>query len=134
MSEAVTTDGVTRRPAFWIAFVALSATCAALAWEYFPQALPLIHLDVKMSRDQALEEAARVAERLHLAEPDARNAAMFAHDGGTQNYVELEAGGKSAFTRLLSGEIYSPYRWEVRLFKPHETAEVRVRSACRLGD
>ena len=127
MSEAAKMRGITRSPAFWIAFNALSAICTALAWEYFPQALPLIHLDVKMSRDQALEEAARVAERLHLAEPDARSAAMFAHDGGTQNYVELEGGGKGAFTRLLSGEIYSPYRWEVRLFKPHETAEVRVR-------
>ncbi len=127
MSEAVGMSGFTRRPAFWIAFVALSAISAALAWEYFPQALPLIHLEVGMSRDQALEEAARIAERLHLAEPDARGAAMFAHDGGTQNYVELEGGGKSAFTRLLSGEIYSPYRWEVRLFKPHETAEVRIR-------
>ena len=108
MSEVVTTSGITRRSAFWIAFVALSAICGVLAWEYFPQALPLIHLDVRMSRDQALEEAARVAERLHLADPDARAAAMFAHDGGTQNYVELEGGGKSAFTRLLSGEIYSP--------------------------
>ncbi len=120
-------SGITRRPAFWIAFAALSAICAALAWEYFPQALPLINLDVRMSRDQALEEAAAIAERLHLAAPDAYRAAMFTHDGGTQNYVELEAGGKSAFTRLLSGEIYSPYRWEVRLFKPAETAEARVR-------
>jgi hypothetical protein len=127
MSEVVARSGITRRSAFWIAFVALSAICGVLAWEYFPQALPLIHLDVRMSRDQALEEAARVVERLHLADPDARAAAMFAHDGGTQNYVELEGGGKSAFTRLLSGVVYSPYRWDVRLFKPHETAEVRVR-------
>ena len=51
----------------------------------------------------------------------------FAHDGTTQNYVELEGGGKAAFARLLSGEVYSPYRWEVRLFKPREIAEARVR-------
>ena len=127
MSEAVKMSGITTRPAFWITFAVLSAICAVLAWEYFPQALPLIHLDVKMSRDQALEDAAAIAERLHLADPDARRAAAFAHDGGTQNYVELEAGGKATFTRLLSGEIYSPYRWEVRLFKPRETAEARVR-------
>ncbi|HEX8009490.1 MAG TPA: type II CAAX endopeptidase family protein, partial [Casimicrobiaceae bacterium] len=117
----------TRKPLFWIAFAALSAISAALAWNYFPQALPLVHLQVKMSRDQALAQAAAIAQRLHLAAPDAQRAAMFAHDGGTQNYVELEGGGKAAFARLLSGEIYSPYRWEVRLFKPHETAEVRVR-------
>jgi hypothetical protein len=119
--------GVTRQPAFWAAFVLLSALSAVLAWRYFPAALPLINLDVRMSREQAVEQAVAIAERLHLAEPDARRAVTFAHDGATQNYVELEGGGKPAFTRLLSGEVYSPFRWEVRLFKPRETAEVRVR-------
>jgi hypothetical protein len=32
-----------------------------------------------------------------------------------------------AGARLLSGEVYAPYRWELRLFKPGETAEARVR-------
>jgi hypothetical protein len=127
MSEQTAMSGITRKPAFWVAFAALSAVCAGLAWEYFPQALPLINLEVRMSRDEALEKAGVVAERLHLAAADAHRAATFAHDGGTQNYVELEAGGKKAFTRLLSGEIYSPYYWEVRLFKPGEIAEARVR-------
>jgi hypothetical protein len=118
---------ITSRPAFWAAFALLSLGCAVLAWRYFPAALPLINLDVKMSREEALEQAAAIAERLHLAAPDAQRAVIFAHDGTTQNYVELEGGGKSAFARLLSGEVYSPFRWEVRLFKPGETAEARVR-------
>src|SRR5437762_3204610 len=119
--------GITRKPAFWIAFALLSAISALLAWRYFPEALPLINLDVKMSREQALEEAAAIGDRLHLVASGAHRAASFTHDGSTQNYVELEGGGKPAFTQLLSGEIYSPYRWEVRLFKPGETAEARVR-------
>src|SRR5437762_2111656 len=120
-------SGITKRPAFWVAFALLSAICAVLAWRYFPEALPLVNLDVKMSREQALETAGTMADRLHLVAPEARRAAAFMHDGSTQNYVELEAGGKPAFTQLLSGELYSPYRWEVRLFKPGETAELRVR-------
>jgi hypothetical protein len=120
-------SGIARRPAFWVAFALLSAVSAWLAWRYFPEALPLINLDVRMSREQALEQGAAVAERLHLVAPEARRAVAFAHDGATQNYVELEAGGKPAFTRLLSGEVYAPYRWEVRLFRPGETAEARVR-------
>src|SRR5256886_535594 len=120
-------SGITKRPAFWVAFAILSAVSAMLAWRYFPEALPLINLDVKMSREQALETAGTMADRLHLVAPEARRAAAFTHDGSTQNYVELEAGGRPAFTRLLSGELYSPYRWEVRLFKPGETAELRVR-------
>jgi hypothetical protein len=119
-------SAVTRKPAFWVAFALLSAVSAVLAWRYFPAALPLINLDVRMSREQAVEQAAAIAERLHLAAPDAQRAVMFAHDGTTQNYVELELG-KPAFTKLLSGDVYAPYRWEVRLFKPRETAEARVR-------
>jgi len=126
-NDPVSGSGITTRWAFWAAFTLLSAISAALAWRYFPEALPLINLDVKMSRDQALDQAATIADRLHLAAHDAQRAAVFAHDGTTQNYVELEAGGKPAFARLLSGEVYSPYRWEVRLFKPQETAEARVR-------
>jgi len=118
---------ITTRPAFWTAFAVVSLVCAGLAWRYFPAALPLINLDVKMSREEALEQAGAIAQRLRLADPDAQRAVVFSHDGSTQNYVELEGGGKSAFTRLLSGEVYSPYRWEVRLFKPGETAEARIR-------
>lgn len=127
MSDVANRQGITSKPAFWAVFALVSALCGVLAWRYFPEALPLVNLDVRMSRDEALDQAAAVAERLHLAPGDAQRAVVFAHDGQTQNYVELEGGGKSAFTRLLSGEVYSPYRWEVRLFKPHETAETHVR-------
>jgi hypothetical protein len=125
--KLATLSGITQRPTFWAAFALLSAVSALLAWRYFPAALPLINLDVRMSREQALEQAAATAERLQLAPRDAQSAAVFTHDGTTQNYVELEAGGKSAFSRLLSGEVYAPFRWEVRMFKPGETAETRVR-------
>src|SRR5215468_5031031 len=118
--------GITKKPAFWIAFALVSVLGGAFAWQFFPQALPIINLDVKMTREEALAQAAAVADRLHLIGPDAREAALFSHDGSTQNFVELEAGGKPAFTRLISGDLYAPYRWEVRLFKPGETAEARV--------
>ena len=119
-------NGITRKPVFWVAFAVVSAASGVFAWRYFPQALPLINLDVSMSRDDALVQAAAVADRLHLIASGAREAAQFSHDGDTQNFVELEAGGKAAFTRLLSGDVYVPYRWEVRLFNPGETAEAWV--------
>ncbi len=120
-------NGITRKPAFWIAFAIVSALSGAFAWRYFPAALPLINLDVKMTRGDALAHAAAIADRLELAPPGAQRAALFAHDDATQNFVELEAGGKPAFTQMLTGTLYSPYWWEVRLFKPGETAEVHVR-------
>src|SRR5215472_6152060 len=118
--------GITKKPTFWIVFAIVSLLSGAFAWRYFPEALPIINLDVKMSRQDALVQAATVADRLHLIAADARQAALFTHDSATQNFVELEAGGKPAFARLISGDLYAPYRWEVRLFKPGETAEARV--------
>jgi hypothetical protein len=118
---------VTRKPAFWIAFAVISALSAVFAWRFFPQALPLIKLDVKMTRDDAIDRAIALSGKLDLAPADARRAALFTHDGTTQNFVELEAGGKSRFAELLTGDVYAPYWWEVRLFKPNETAETRVR-------
>jgi len=118
---------ITRKPAFWIAFAAISALSAVFAWRLFPQALPLIKLDVKMTRDDALDRASALAGKLDLAPVGSRRAALFSHDGATQNFVELDAGGKPRFAELLAGKVYAPYWWEVRLFKPNETAESRVR-------
>jgi Type II CAAX prenyl endopeptidase Rce1-like len=100
---------------------------AVFAWRFFPQALPLISLDVKMTRDDAVDRAGALAGKLDLAPGDARRAALFTHDGATQNFVELDAGGKPRFAELLAGDVYAPYWWEVRLFKPGETAEARMR-------
>jgi Type II CAAX prenyl endopeptidase Rce1-like len=118
---------ITRKPAFWIAFAAISALSAVFAWRFFPQALPLIKLDVRMTRDDAIDRAGALSGKFNLAPADARRAALFTHDGATQNFVELDAGGKPRFAELLAGDIYAPYWWEVRLFKPGETAEARVR-------
>jgi hypothetical protein len=118
---------ITRKPAFWIAFTAISALSAAFAWRFFPQALPLIKLDVKMTRDDALDRASALSGKFNLAPADAKRAVLFRHDGATQNFVELDAGGKPRFAELIAGDIYAPYSWEVRLFKPNETAEARLR-------
>ena len=86
----------------------ISALSGVFAWRYFPAALPLINLDVKMTRGDALTQAAAIADRLQLAPAGAQRAALFAHDGATQNFVELEAGGKPAFTRMLTGDALLP--------------------------
>src|SRR5207244_3598957 len=75
----------------------------------------------------ALARAASLADKLKLADHNAQRAALFAHDGTAQNFVELEGGGKASFSRLLAGDLYSPFWWEVRLFRPGETAEAHLR-------
>ncbi|TMG91857.1 MAG: hypothetical protein E6H73_12355, partial [Betaproteobacteria bacterium] len=118
---------MTRKPAFWIAFAVISVLSAVFAWRFLPQALPLIKLDVKMTRDDALDRASALAGKLGLAPLETRRAALFTHDGTTQNFVELDAGGKPKFAELLTGVVYAPYWWEVRLFTPDQTAEARLR-------
>src|SRR6266550_9209795 len=118
---------MTRKPGFWIAFAVISVLSAVFAWRFLPQALPLIKLDVKMTRDDALDRASALAGKLGVAPLETRRAALFTHDGTTQNFVELDAGGKPKFAELLTGVVYAPYWWEVRLFNPDQTAEARLR-------
>src|SRR5262249_25664308 len=91
---------MTRRPLFWIAYCALSLVALFVAARLFPLAIPLVNLDVKMERTQALAQGEALGKRYGLSPADARVAARFSHDGHTQNYVELEGGGKSAFADL----------------------------------
>ena len=117
----------TRKPAFWIAYAALSAIALCIAWWLFPLAIPLINLDITFSRAEALAKAEATAALMALAPEDARRAVRFAHDSATQNYVELEGGGRAAFGALVKGDLYAPYWWDVRIFRPGEVHEVTIR-------
>jgi Type II CAAX prenyl endopeptidase Rce1-like len=116
-----------RRPAFWIAYTILAIVSLAVAWRVFPEAIPIVHLDITMTRQQAVEQARALASQFKLAPEDARTAVVFNEDGTTQSYVELEGGGKETFARLVAGKAYAPYWWEVRLFKLGVIDETTIR-------
>ena len=118
---------IDRKPAFWIAYALLSLAALAVAWQLFPLAIPLVNLDIKMTRADAIAKAETLAAERKLAPEGARSAAVFNHDDVTQNYVELEGGGKPAFARLVAGTAYAPYWWDVRLFKAGVIEEARLR-------
>lgn len=120
-------SGWTRRPAFWIAYALFALAAAFTAWRLFPLAIPLLNLDIKLARHDAVAVAKAHAAKLDLAPEASRSAVRFAHDDTTQNYVELEGGGKRAFAALMEGTVYAPYWWEVRLFVPGEIGEALIR-------
>ena len=122
-------NGITRRPAFWLVYVLAAAAALAVAIRLFPYAIPIVNLDIRMARADAVATARALATRLRLAPDDARVAARFGHDATTQNYVELEGGGKPAFAQLTRGDRYSPYWWEVRLFTLGAIDEALIRLA-----
>jgi hypothetical protein len=115
-----------RKPLFWIIFSIFSALCITFTARYFSKAFPVVTLRLTMDRKNALEEARKLDEKFAWGPKSFREAASFDEDTNTQNYVELEGGGKAAFAGLLSEKLYSPYAWSVRHFKALTTVETTI--------
>src|SRR5262245_28709633 len=111
---------VAERPIVWIALAVLSIASAVFAWRYFPGAFPIVSLDLRMDRPAALAAARALAAERRVGPSDFREAASFSLDDTVQTFVELEGGGKPAFTALVADRWYSPYHWRVRHFKERE--------------
>jgi hypothetical protein len=105
--------------------VSVAATAAAV--HYFPVAFSIVALDITMTRERALADARAIVTRDRLGPADFRQAASFALDSETQTFIELEGGGKAAFTAMLRDGLYSAYTWRVRHFREGETNETMVR-------
>jgi Type II CAAX prenyl endopeptidase Rce1-like len=116
-----------KRPAFWILLALVSLATGAIAFYYFPRAFSIVALDITMNRERALADARTIVERDGLGPPGFRQAASFALDSETQTFVELEGGGKPAFTGMLRDGLYAAYTWRVRHFKEGETNETLIR-------
>jgi hypothetical protein len=117
---------MTRKPWFWVALVVLSVVCTAFAVANFSRAFPIVTLDIEMSREAALARAAELADRFGWGPAERRQAASFDLDRRVQSFVELEAGGRDAFGRMLADGLYSPYAWRVRHFAEFEANETMV--------
>ena len=118
---------MTRRWWFWLVLVLLSAASAFVAVRFFPRAFSIVALDIGMHRERALEEARAIMARDGMGPAGYRQAASFALDGDAQTFVELEGGGKDAFTSMLRDGLYAAYTWRVRHFKEGETNETTIR-------
>jgi len=112
-----------RKPIFWIALVAASLGSTYFGIRYFSKAFPIVTLDLRMNRDQALARAAELASRFQYPPSGYRQVTSFSGDQEVQNFIELEAGGTAAFQAMMSAGAYYPYRWTVRHFRPGETRE-----------
>jgi membrane protease YdiL (CAAX protease family) len=116
-----------RRPAFWIVFAALAIAAAAVAIYYFPRAFSIVALDITMDRERALDTARTLMSRDGFGPSGYRQAASFTLDREAQTFVELEGGGKDAFTAMLRDGLYSAYTWRARQFREGETNETTIR-------
>jgi hypothetical protein len=116
-----------RKPAFWIALTALALASGVFALWLFPQAFPIVQLDLRMDREAALAAARETVARQGLGPRDSRQAASFTSDTVAQTFVELEGGGKDAFAQMLRDGLYAAYTWRVRFFNEGQKHETLVR-------
>ena len=115
---------MTKKPVLWMVLAVLAVASAAFSWRYFTRAFPLLSLDIRMDRQDALAGGRALATTEQLGPPKYRDAASFSLDETVQTFVELEGGGKPAFNALVVDRLFSPYRWRVRHFKEREQREV----------
>ncbi len=117
----------TRKPLFWFIAVSFSVAGIWFAIKNYSVAFPIAQVDIKFSRKEAIEEAKKICEKFHLGPQEKhRHAASFETDSATQLYVELEAGGSTAFNQIVTGTLFSPYTWQVRHFVENDPHEVTV--------
>lgn len=109
---------------FWIIFTILSFLGIGISIRYFSQAFPIVHLNLTVNRNQALELAAQRAKALNLEVASYTQAAHFYTDEITKLYVELDAGGTQRFIELLDSHLYEPYHWQIRYFKQGSAHEL----------
>src|SRR5258705_11350490 len=112
-----------RRPIFWIVFVVLSAAAAAFTLRNFSTAFPLVSIDLKMDRADALRTARELAHRNTWPPAGFDQAADFNGDQEAQNFIELEGGGKQELSRIVKEKIFALYTWRGRHLKkgaPHK--------------
>jgi Type II CAAX prenyl endopeptidase Rce1-like len=115
---------VTRKPPLWIGLAIVAVAATAFSWSYFPEAFPLVSLDIRMDRQAALSAARELATKRRLGPAAFREAASFSLDEEVQTFVELEGGGKSAFATLVADRLASPYHWRVRHFNERDANEI----------
>lgn len=115
------------RPIFWIVFTLASLTCGTIGYIYLPKALPILDLTITMDRSQALQKAREIATKNNLGpQENYRQAAYFTSGSNLQNYIELEAGGKESWQKLINSGKYYPYTWCIRHFKESSLHELLI--------
>ncbi|MEM7362954.1 MAG: CPBP family intramembrane glutamic endopeptidase, partial [Pseudomonadota bacterium] len=118
---------MTRNLTIWIAFIAIALASTWYALTYFPKVFSFVSVDIKIDRNQAIDNARALAEKHGWGfAGETRDAASFSVDSTAQTYLELEAGGADVFAEVVELPAWSPYLWTVRLFQESETAEARI--------
>jgi len=117
---------MTRKPGFWIAFTIVFIGSISFFINNYDKVFPVLSLDIRMSREMALDAAAELNKKYNWKPVDYRTAVTFYSERDLQTFVELEGGGLGTFKTLSEDSIYFPYGWKVRHFQEKDPNEVFV--------
>ena len=85
----------------WVVFTSVCVIFTFAAYELFPNAFPILNIELSMSREDALLEASKISKKLDIGPIDHYQAATFGVDSKAQNFIELELGGASEFSEIV---------------------------------
>jgi membrane protease YdiL (CAAX protease family) len=98
---------------------------AGFAYKYFFRAFPEASVDFRVSRGEALQRARSFVTGLGENVSGYRSAIIFDLDENAKTYLERNLGLQQA-NQLMSSQLNIWY-WDVRLFRPQQEEEYRVR-------
>ena len=108
---------------FWTIITGLVIASGLFTHRYFTHSYPIISLSISMDREQAIEKARFLSTQHAWLPASPRHAIEFQHDQLLHYFIELECGGKEAFSKLLQTKEHEPYQWHVRHFQEKTTHE-----------
>ena len=117
---------MTRKPLFWAVFSLLFFGSIYFFIRNYDKAFPVLSLDIRMSREMALDAAADLREKYNWQPREYRTAVTFYSERNIQNFVELEGGGLETFKSLSADSMYFAYGWLVRHFQENNPNETSV--------
>ena len=89
------------RPAYLL--LVLTTAAAATATWLFPRAFPILAIQDRLTRDEALQRADSFIVANDLAPDSARRGIQFTADDSLRTFIELAGGGKDSLDALLRG-------------------------------
>src|SRR5438105_3361607 len=96
------------RKGFWIFAFIFATALSYFSYHFFPIAFPLVHIDLKINRTDALDIAEKLTKKMAIDPHSFWHAASFDTDALVQTFVELEGGGKQVFIEMIENNWYQP--------------------------
>jgi hypothetical protein len=106
----------------WLFAFVVSLTCSYFSVRLFPVVFPLVQVQLKMNRQEALEKGKAWHQAFHQGTYDSA-VASFQGQPQVQSFIELEGGGAEAFQKILEHKHFRPFIWKVRHYSPHSIPE-----------